>query len=660
MKRPLLGLLLGLSSLLLSAAAGCGGGGSRAALRIQLAPSPNCARETADYPPELRFVTVEICPSTGGDCAPLTTPGGDHNGGSPQLRVERQLGDTFTVDARLDASVDYDVRVVAYSGPATGTCAPSALGHVYGVRLGRDHVTVRMYPFDQWSCAGVHESATATSQVSRALHQAVLLPDHEVLILGGVQATASASSFQMPRGAAQTLVEVFDPRDATFHNVALTDEDGAARFSRALFQARYVRTDDQGRYEIHVTGGFDPQVTAEGGIGFDGTARINTASVMIGPMARAMTGQPTGFRPDATLVFDPATRTATMTADAGTGYTTAAATESPGVIGIVHGFRAVTLNAAGRPTYTFDSAWSTNDGHGGTLMASRVGASITPLSASAFLIWGGDATDATGNTLTLADAITHAGEVVTTGTPAMDTLVAGHDPTMAADADGIPFATAHHTATRIAGPSGSTAILFAGGINLAGGNAPLGGLGVATPALTVTRFAADGTIVGGTRLPGPISTIFHTVTPIDASSSELLLVGGASVQMSMGATASFFAESQVGRVTYDASTGYAWEAEPSLATARWGHTTTIIPEYGVLVVGGMSRTANDLNAATQDELYLWESLQGTAPTGTMGCGMADDAGMPRDAGTARDAGARDAGAAPDTGMAADDAGTDAG
>lgn len=659
MKLPFLAAALALSGLLLFAAPGCGGGGSRAPLQIQLAPSPNCARETADYPPELRFVTVEICPTLGGDCAPLTTPGGDHGGGSPSLRVERQLGDTFTVDARLDASVDYDVRVVAYSGPATGTCAPTALGHVYGVRLGRDHVTVRMYPFDQWSCAGVHESATATTQVSRALHQAVLLPDHEVLILGGIQGSAGAGGFA-PRAAAQTLVEVFDPRDAMFHNVAITDEDGASRFSRAFFQARYVSTDAQGRYEIHVSGGFDPQVTAEGGLGFDSTGRLNTASVMMGPMSAAMTGQPTGFRPDATLLFDPVTRTATMMADAGTGYTTAAATEGPGAIGIVHGVRGVTVNAAGRPTYTFDPAWSTNDGHGGTLMASRVGASITPLSASAFLIWGGDATDAMGNTLPLVDAIAHAGEVVTTGTPAMDTLVAGHDPTMLPEMDAIPFATSHHTATRIAGPSGSTAILFAGGLTLAGGNAPLGGMTPATPALTVARFSATGAILGGARLPGPVSTIFHTVSPIDASSSELLLVGGASVQMSMGATASFFAESQVGRVTYDAATGYAWEAEPSLATARWGHTTTIIPDYGVLVVGGLSRTSTDLNAATQDEFYLWESLQGTLPTATMGCGMANDAGMAGDAGSTRDAGARDAGAR-DTGAApADDADVDAG
>ncbi len=158
------------------------------------------------------------------------------------------------------------------------------------------------------------------------------------------------------------------------------------------------------------------------------------------------------------------------------------------------------------------------------------------------------------------------------------------------------YATSHHTATRIAGPAGSTAILFAGGLTLAGGNAPLGGLSPAAPALTVARFSADGTLLGGARVAGPTSTIFHTVTPIGR------FLGGASVQPAAR------------RVTYQAATGYAWEAEPSLVTARWGHTTTIICSPGQRSERGDGRSRHCHDGLRQTRRMTGYAWNAAAPS----------------------------------------------
>lgn len=628
-----------------------------APLRIELAPTLDCSQESAAFPDDLRFFTLQICPSTGpGPCATLTDPSGDHGGGSTLLRVARTLDRRFSVDARIDGGTDYDVTIVGYAGGETGTCAPYALGHSLGVTFGSGEVRVRLYPLHNWSCAGTHAGQTAP--VTRALHQAVLLPNHEVLILGGVEGPrAGAVAFANPT-LAQRLVEVFDPRDARFHAVSIQDEDGVDGFSRVMFQARYVTTNAEGLYEIHTYGGFDIDHAPEGGMGFDGNANVTAVSALFGPLSQMMMGAGAGFRADAVILYDPQARSATVTARGTSTYTTTAATEGSGTIGVVRSIDSVVVNAAtGRPAYGLSAGFYVDGGRETPLLNDRLGASITGISPTNMLIWGGNV--ANSMDMALADPAPTAGEVVSAMTMATPTMVAAHDPVSAPD-DGRPLATAYHTATHIAGPTGSTAILFAGGAVLGAGPTPLGTTTFASPPLTITRFAADGSVLGGTRIGGPASTVLNTATPVDASLTDVLVVGGASQMVAGGVTTTLFGAREAGLVTFVPSSGtYTWTALPDMISGRWGHTTTVIPDHGVLVVGGMSRTDANLTVSDSAEFLLWEDLRNAGrPLPTDCAGMPDAGPAPMDGGRV-DAGpgadanvdaARsvDSGTAPDT------------
>ena len=593
-----------------------------------------CSLASADFPADLRFFTVRICAAGTSSCVPLQDPSGDHSGGSTELRVARSLDRRFTVDARLDPSTDYDVTVTGYSGPDTGACTPYAVGHANGVRFGRDDVQVRLYPLGHWSCAGTHEGMS--DPVKRALHQAVLLPNHEVLILGGVVGPhPGAISFMLP-SLAQPIVEVFDPQDARFHQVTMVDEDGRMGFSRVLFEARYIRTNEMGQYEIHTYGGFDISHVADGGLTFDANTIATPLSVLFGPSSPMMMGADAGFRTDSVILYDPVTRTASVTSHMAGNYTTTAASDGSGPVLVVRGIDSVTLNSAHVPaSFGVSAVWAVDGGAQGTLRADRLGASITAISPSNFLVWGGHMASSTGAVLTTTmpnQVLTLAGEVVNSSMMGMTTQVSGHDPSLMAD-DNAPLPTAYHTATHVAGPMGSTSILFAGGAMVQGGSGPLARAPYAHPSMTVARFNPDGSIAGPAyRFDDRISTVLHTADVVDASGTDTLLVGGATSMT--GST--LYGETVTGIVRYHpgATPTYSWVPLPSLVTGRCGHTTTIIPDHGVLVVGGITRTGTDGLLTIEDnaEFLLWEDLTGAGVPAAMNCAMATDAGMPMDAG----------------------------
>lgn len=636
-----------------------------APIRVELAPTLDCSQDSLDFPSDLRFFELEICPSAGGDCVMLTDPGGDHAPGTPLLRIARALDGRFSVDARVDGSVDYDVFVTGYSGAATGTCTPTALGHALGVRFGQGTVDVRLYPVGGWNCAGPHEGQSMP--VTRALHQAVLLPNHEVLLLGGIMGPrAGAVAFATPSTFPQTIVEVFDPRDGRFHQVTMNDESGNPGFSRVMFEARYVSTNADGQYEIHTYGGFDLTQAPEGGVGFDGNANTTSVSALFGPLSMMMMGAGAGFRTDAVILYDPDTRTATIAPHMAGNYTTTAATEGPTNIGVVRSIDTVTVSGTGRPAYQLSAGWYVDGGRQDTLLAGRLGSSITTLSMTNYLVWGGHVANSMDMVLTAPEVIADAGEIVS-GMSGSSMAVAAHDSTATPD-DNRPYPTAYHTATHIAGMPGSTAILFAGGALLGAGSAPLGAtcfVGdttatscAGTAPLTVARFSAAGAFVSGTRVMGRVPTVLHTATPVDASATDIVLVGGASQMPLSGVTTTLFGVKTAGVVHFDAATGYTWHALPDLVSGRWGHTTTVIPNHGVLVVGGISRADATLTVSDSSEFLLWEDLRGTGLPMPMDCAMPTDAGVLMDAGrtdggVVPDTGARDMGTAPDTGPAVD-------
>ncbi len=639
-------------ALLATVLPGCGSD-VHAPLVFEFASPTECGEATGAVPMNLQYYTLRVCPSDGGPCVGLVDPAADHGAaGTDTIAIRRDGGGRFTVDARVDRGALYDVTVYAYLGEVGATCTASAVGRALGVHFGAETVRIRLHAFGSWSCAGVHEGSA--SSVPRGLHQAVLLPNREVLILGGVTspiATAAASGFGSPI-APQTTVEVFDPRDSRFHEVTMSDEDGMPGLARVMFEARLISTMADGRYEVRLFGGFDPRAATGGAIGFDSTAITSDQSALYGPVASAAATDGTGFRSDATLVYDPVTRSATLTRSLvdGSACAATAASDGPGPIAAVCSIDSVSPGA--RPRYELAAAWYPYGQGNDTIpmMAGRVGASITELAPSRFLVWGGDLAAATGTALDATTARTLAGEVV--GGSA-GTALAGHDTSLGAD-DGRPWASAYHTATRMAGAAGTVSVLFAGGLVPGGNISPLAvpSMTAVTDVLTVARFGADGTFREGSRISTGASTpaaLLQTATPLDDARSRVLFVGGALVNRTVSPVATLFGVVTVGIVTYDGVTDlYSWSDVAPLRLERWGHSTTVIPGYGVLVAGGLRRTATSIEVLDRAEFLLEDDLPGGTPRPpTASCDSPPDAGIGgtdggRDGG--RDGGAADGGA----------------
>jgi hypothetical protein len=642
-----------------------------APLVFEFASPTECDEATGSVPGDLRYYTLRVCPSAGGPCASLVDQNGEHGAsGSDTIGILRDSSGHFTVDAQVDRGTLYDVTVYAYQGEEGASCRASAVGRSLGVRFGQDTVRVRLHPFGGWSCAGAHEGSETS--VPRGLHQAVLLPNREVLLLGGVTSpvpSAAASRFESPIGP-QITVEVFDPRDARFHSVSMVDEDGQPGLSRVMFEARFVSMMADGRYEIRLSGGYDPRA-ASATVGFDAQARSAVQSVLYGPVLQAASDR--AFRRGARLVYDPATRSATITSAPADGAAcgTAAASAGPRFAAVC-GIGAVTAGAT--PTYTLASTWYSNGQGAGParMLAGRVGATITELSPTRFLIWGGDVATASGPLFTDAEmARLLAGEVVTAETTTPGIAVPGHDASMADD--GRPWVTAYHAATPIQGATGAVSILFVGGLVPGGGTAPLVNPAM-TPApdgLTVARFGADGSFRSGVRVSAgttELASLLSTASPLDDDGSRVLVAGGALIDRVAGPVGetieTLFGVSTVGIVTYTATgDSYAWSDVVPLRFGRWGHTTTVIPGYGVLVVGGLRRDTRSIEVLDHAELLLEDDLPNGTPVppshtcegppdgGVSGTDAGRDAGVARDSG-ATEAGPRDAGAV-DAAMAAD-------
>lgn len=107
--------------------------------------------------------------------------------------------------------------------------------------------------------------------------------------------------------------------------------------------------------------------------------------------------------------------------------------------------------------------------------------------------------------------------------------------------------------------------------------------------------------------PGYASTIFHTSTSIPEVG--VLLVGGAGVEPAgaMVGTGNRLAPQDQAVVV----AGARYTPFPDLGIERWGHTTTVLSGHRVLVVGGFGRDAlgmspNAMRALPEAELMYWD------------------------------------------------------
>ena len=660
--RLVLGLVLVLV-LALASASGCGSESKTGALSIELAPSPDPAAgmgcpDTVSAPlpepEEAKCVHVSICEQVSEstcNSVPLLRPEEDHAtpGGfvlSFLVGADRQL----RFDAQLRDGARYKVRVELYQDPAEHPEGAQAIaaGEADGVAFGGGGpVRVRLYPFERWSCAGPRTAGgTETQPLGRALHEAVRLPNGDVLIFGGVVASRVPAVGFVEGALLQREVEVYATAEDRFYPVSVTTPEPRGGVGRVFFAAALLPSAAGATtYRIRVLGGFrldDDAVAAR----FDASQAGSFHGTPILPGERAVPADPVD------LVYDATTRALRVEVASGAGISPAGfnavtdfgETTSPRAALLL----GVTSNGSmvDPPRPQIDPlavSWVDSSGTIGApamLSAGRFGATITRLERDrdVALVWGGNVEEATGD-----ETASHAGDMFEEDrsvTAVAGGVVTGID-------TGLPPSVVFHTATRIE----DDVVLLAGGLEV--GSEMIEGMGVTTRVasrpLAVLTWAGDGPRFTATypALPAEVTaTIFHTATVVPVAGVEdgVLIAGGAGRQ----GTQTLFPQQLTGTVQR-APGGYEYAPGPSLIEGRWGHTATLLGNGRVLVVGGFGRTGAELRSLTAAELLV----RSTPPAAIRMCG---DETM--DAGTRADSGPADAGARTDGGVADDAAAVD--
>lgn len=629
---------------------GCSSG-NRGSLILELASTDDCTVQTEAFPADWECLRIQICrsaPLSGTDagrprdagpgtdagaivgdpnCVELATSDGDHTMPARELIVER--AGLVSFDARLEAGVDYDVIVTAYEGEAGGVASAAAVGRSYRARFGETLTRVRLYRYDRTSCAG--RRTDGEPPLPRALGVAVPLPSGNVLFLGGVSGSNVSATRLEAIAPFQRQAEVYDAEDGRFYDVSITGDEGTG-LARALFDARFVGRDADGRALVRAYGGFTSRSDSDSAVRFDATL---TFSAFGAPALPGLGNEPANT---IELVYDEATRSATYSVVGGAvavvqaGYN--AVSEVVGddalvVLGIAStGGTGTTAEVRpdivgrwalyGEPTAVVSLRPASDTMP--MLPYPRFGSSVSWLGGDDFLVWG-------GNVAETADPRTTAGVLLRSTAPGDRTGV------VAEVLDGMPAPTAFHGASRLT----DDRVLLVGGFGVFAimSTTPTVRLGGTVPAMSVIARDGDafrGLTVGGTTRP---STIFHTQAEI--APGTILVAGGAETLNMGGTSQTLWAVDDVGTVS-GAGDAWSYAARTPLRFARWGHTATVIPGLGVLVSGGFVRSTTDQRLTPVDdaELILLDDLLGLPRPPDILC--AGDAGMPRDAGRPVDAG----------------------
>lgn len=625
---------------------GCDGGGQFGVLTFEVAGPPGgmCGpREQGSVGSSTPCIVLRVFRRTGNSLEPIQVFRADADHGDLAQGAYELRFDSLEVkfDVRLPAEGPHDLHITAYTGD---DWRPAYGARLEGVRLDQREIRVRLYPLRSWACPGWR--ADGTELAPRALHEAVRLPNGDVLLLGGVtgQGIDPAGAGRPGRVGAllQPVIEVYDADDHRFYPVQVV---GGA-FERALFDTIDMGEEGEGtgRYRVRVVGGLVLPESSRGTavLEFDnrGTLSGNTYGLPFVPSAAAM--------PAATvdLVYDANARTLELDASP-------PSNPIPGTLGaavVVSSARAdgsrailIGLTIGGGGWAPAGEYYATQPIGPRTLGARRLGATVDGIPAlDQFFVWGGNvgATDVLGT----------AGELVRPNDPETRVLV---------PAVGLPRPVAFHTATRMRDGS----VVVAGGVLVETDGVLSFSYPTGPDALHQLRFDPLTLAVTSTpvALPGGMTytpTILHTAT--DVPDFGLVLVGGARVlgedRLQPVATVARVVRSETGYELDDAVV--------DLAQARFGHSTTLLPGNRVLVTGGFTRSADGLQTLGSPEVMFvgpapYESiLAGTCVDRTDRPDAGQDAGPPPlpDAGpTPTDAGP-DAGPEPDAGPPPPDGG----
>ncbi|HEY8427767.1 MAG TPA: hypothetical protein VIL20_05310 [Sandaracinaceae bacterium] len=550
---------------------GCdGSGGHLGRLTFEVAASPSeCS--PSDQPgigSDAPCTVVRVWrDGPGGRMAvPLFRADDDHSAGaqgSLELRFDEA---NVSFDTRLMEG-PHDLEVAVYTG---APWAPTYGATVEDVDLQRAQLRVRLYPFGRWACPGWRVDGALAP---RALHQAVVLDNGDVLLLGGVTGAnidpASADTTRTDRVGAllQPIVEVYEQDEHRFRQVTVTNGE----FARVLFGAIYLGREGN-RHRIRILGGLTmPEERAGSAVlGFDNAGILTELGAPFAPSPDAIAA------PAVDLLYDETAYTIEIDdtpINVPTGRTVGAAL----VVSTPRhdGSRAILIGLAkvGAPSWLPTQEYYTMSGspvEPRMLSHPRLGGTVDgiPL-VSRFLVWGGNLSSTGRDTAVAGELLQPTGSAPST--LPIDSV-----------ASSLPPPTAFHSSTRV---SDST-VVIAGGLLIDESGLVL----AATPAPSDAIFALEVTsgldvLRHGVAVPegSPYApTILHTATHVPGYG--VVLTGGASP---VGGDR-FHPVATTVRVRGGPGT-FALDALSDLQTARFGHAAALLPGHRLLVTGGLVR-----------------------------------------------------------------------
>jgi len=514
-------------------------------------------------------------------------------GQAPDLKIPRNGAESI------------DIFAEAYAPKGAGETIPRrvAVGSLLGVKLSSSQSAsmplpdLRLYPDERFRCLNHAMSRP------RAFHSATMLPNGEVLFVGGLTPTPNAADDAFGAGPVYLTAEaeVYDPSSGAFIQVAEDDTP----LPRAFHNAAFVGTTDDGKYQILLVGGAtaDPTMAAFGintGVVF-GTRLVpfDTSGTLFNPL-------PTSGAASELMTYDPVAHSATRTVMGAftPAVFQAGAAFSDGVV-VAGGldWQAMPLQATIPLIQRVEvSRALETPPRFVALPTPRIGASLTALTDDTALLWGGQ-----------TDPMQPAGERLT-GVSAKSTVA---DTT-------VTLATApptqFHTATQLPQPTGETnrTIIVTGGFVATTMNmgqalqppAPMqaarlltvtvtGTVSQSTPMFSGYTFDASCSLDGRYRPAGWESAV-------DIGRGRVLITGGAPTVLGTcndcddGGTDFRCSTGQASLFTAPATMAPARE---TLQIPRYGHTSTLMHDGNVLVVGGVTSAAGMPRILRDVEVY---------------------------------------------------------
>ncbi len=493
-----------------------------------------------------------------------------------------------------------DIYAEAWAPLAQGDAYPRrvAVGSLLDVPLtAKTLPDLRLYPDERFRCLNQKMNRP------RAFHTATRLPNGEVLVVGGVTATPDATdeAFGMGPVFITSEAEIYDPSTGSFVQVAEND----APLPRAFHNAAFVGTTNDGKYQVLLVGGATADTT-QAAFGINTGAAPGTRIVPFDTSGTFPNPEPVKAADAELLVYNPADRSATRTAMSGftPGIYQSAAAFADG-IAVSGGIDWKTMPlAATTPTIlrTEVTRALAAPRFVATTVA-RMGATMTALTDDVALVWGGQ--------ITPTDP---AGEHVT-GLSATGTL---KDTT-------VTLATApptqFHTATLLPAVTSSTnrTIIVTGGFVETTTNM---GQALQPPApsqaVRLLTVSATGTVTQSTPMFSPMYPLDPSCTmdgryrpagwesAVDLGRGRVLISGGAPTVSGScndcddGGSDFRCATAQASLFTAPATMSPALE---KLQIPRYGHTSTVLADGNVLIVGGITAAAASPRILRDVELY---------------------------------------------------------